>query len=311
MRILVFLLALTLSTTAFAHAGHDHAPGDEASGVPSTTITLADTTIRNLDIQTAPATLAPLGKALEMNATVEYLPEHYANITPRANGSITQLTAKLGDPVKKGQELFAFSPVFIGSVPVTLTSPIDGYVVKQYAVIGQSITPETVVMEIADTGQVLAKGITYSSADFGQIKVGQKVRVLAVRNTPALPGIVQRLDVGSSKETRTFAVYALVDNPDHALFANTAVTLSLDAGEGQEALTVPVKAVLGELGNYFLFVREGNNFERRAVVLGQKTPERIEIIEGVLPDEQVVTVGNYQLQYAKSQAPAKAEGKHP
>lgn len=296
------LVSVAIATEAFAHEGHDEAPG-EASGPATGVVTLSDSAAKNLGIETAPATLAPLGKTIEMLAMIEYLPERYANITPKANGSVSELLVKLGDPVKKGQKLLTFTPVFVGSSPVTLTSPIDGYVVKQNAVIGQSLTPESVVLEIADTTQVLAKGITYSPADIEQIKVGQKVRVLTEQKGEPLTGAVQRLDVGLNKETRTFSVYALIDNPKHMLLANTTGTMSLSLGDAKDVLTVPSKAVLGELGEYFLFVREGNNFERRVVTLGQKAGDRTEIIDGVLPDEEVVTVGNYQLQYAKPSAP--------
>jgi hypothetical protein len=41
--------------------------------------------------------------------------------------------------------------------------------------------------------------------------------------------------------------------------------------------------VLGDLGNLFVFVRDGNSFERRNVVIGTKSGDQIEIVEGVLP----------------------------
>ncbi|MBY0406719.1 MAG: efflux RND transporter periplasmic adaptor subunit [Rickettsiales bacterium] len=305
----LFISGILLTSTAYAHAGHDDAPGDTTS--PTTgTITLSDSAIKNLGIETAPATLAPLGKTIEMLATIEYLPERYANITPKANGSVTELLVKLGDPVEKGQALLTFMPVFVGSSPVTLISPIDGYVVKQNAVIGQSLTQESILLEIADTSEVLAKGITYSPSDVEQIKVGQNVKVLTDQKAEPLTGTVQRLDVGLDKVTRTFSVYALINNPKRMLLANTTATLSVSFGEAKDILTVPNKAILGELGEYFIFVREGNSFEKRVVTLGQKASDRTEVIDGVLPDEDVVTVGNYQLQYAKPTAPDKpAESK--
>lgn len=303
MRILILLFMLGFSSNALAHAGHDDAPGGESGSPSGGIITLSDGVIKNLGIETAKANLYPLGKELVLNATIEYLPERYANITPRANGSISRILVKLGDSVRKGQKLLTFKPVFVGSSEVTLTSPISGFVVKQNAVIGQSITPETAIMEIADTDKLLVRGITFSPSDFEQIKVGQKVKISTGKeNTIPLTGVIQRLDVGSSKETRSFDVYALVDNPNRTLFPNSSVTLSVQTSETSEVLTVPSKAILGELGDYFLFVREGNNFERRSVVMGQKSGDMVEILEGVLPDEDVVTVGNYQLQYAKPKA---------
>lgn len=309
MKRVILILTLIFSIgQAFAHAGHDDAPGDSSAPVTGV-ITMSGAAIKNLGIETAAATLTPMGKTIDMIATIEYLPERYANITPKANGTVSELLVKVGDEVKKGQKLLTFTPVFVGSSPITLTSPVNGSVVKQNTVIGQPLTPETVLLEIADTTQVLAKGITYSPNDVEQIKIGQRVSVNVTGKSEILTGAVQRLDVGLNKETRTFAVYALIDNPKRVLLANTTATLSLSLGSGPDVLTIPSRAVLGELGEYFVFVREGDNFERRTVTLGQKLGDRIEIIEGVLPDEDVVTVGNYQLQYAKPAAPAaKPEG---
>lgn len=309
MKTIILSLALVFITTqAFAHAGHDDAPGE--SNTPQASIVqLSEATIKNLGIETAPATLAPFGKSISLNATIEYVPEHYATATPKANGTINEIAVKIGDLIKKGQKIFTLTPTFVGSSAVAVTSPIDGYIVKQNAVIGQPLTPETVVMEIANTSQVLLKGMTYSTGDFEQIKIGQRVKVSFDRAEP-LDGVVQRLDVGSSKESRTFSIYALVDNPKGTLFANAAATMSVIVEDTGDILTVPTKAVLGEIGNYFLFVRENNNFERRVLTLGRKSGDRIEVIDGVLPDENVVTVGNYQLQYAKTQAPAKPAAEH-
>lgn len=311
MRHLLAALALMLAPEgqALAHAGHDRAPGDEAApgGVA---VELSDAAIRNLGIETSPAALGPLSESITMPATIEYLPERYANITAKASGSVSELDVKVGDRVGKGQKLLTFAPVFIGSSPVALASPIDGYVVRQNVVIGQSLTPETVALEIADTSQLLARGVVYAPADAERIRAGQDAAVSAGRAGGPLSGAVQRLDVGLSKDTRAFAVYALIDNPRRLLLANAAATLSVSVGDAREALTVPSKAVLGELGEYFVFVREGERFERRSVVLGRKAGERIEIIEGVLPDEQVVTVGNYQLQYARPAPAAGGGGGH-
>jgi multidrug efflux pump subunit AcrA (membrane-fusion protein) len=48
----------------------------------------------------------------------------------------------------------------------------------------------------------------------------------------------------------------------------------------------------------FVFVEnEDGLFEKREVVAGIRSGNLVEILEGVLPDEKVVTVGNYQLQY--------------
>lgn len=303
MRHLLLLTALLLlcAPAAVAHVGHGEAPGD-AGAVLVPVIELDDAVIQNLGIATEPARLGAAGRELTLNATIEYLPELYAAVTPKANGTVSEIAVKIGDAVRKGQRLVTFLPTFVGASPVHVASPMDGFVVKQNAVMGQPLTPETRILEIADTRQLLVKGITYSATDFARIKIGQGVRVTSARGS-TLAGGVQRLDVGSDKESRTLAIYALIDNPDGSLFANAPVSMAVSVEAGGEALSVPAKAVLGEMGNYFLFVRDGNRFERRALTLGRKLGDRMEILEGVLPNEAVVTVGNYQLQYARPSPP--------
>jgi membrane fusion protein, heavy metal efflux system len=87
------------------------------------------------------------------------------------------------------------------------------------------------------------------------------------------------------------------------------VVLSIEITTPADILTVPVKAILGDSGEQFVFVRSGNDFERRSVKLGAKFGTDREVLEGVFPDEEVVTVGNYQLQFAKSSEPKKDEHK--
>jgi hypothetical protein len=68
--------------------------------------------------------------------------------------------------------------------------------------------------------------------------------------------------------------------------------------------------VLGDLGNLFVFVRDGNSFERRNVVIGMKAGDQVEIVEGVLPGDNVVTEGHYQLQFATTPAKAAPADEH-
>jgi hypothetical protein len=80
-------------------------------------------------------------------------------------------------------------------------------------------------------------------------------------------------------------------------------------------VAIPHSAVLGENGNFFAFVQtdeKGLTYERRSVITGIKDDQNVEIIEGILPTEKVVTLGNYQLQYVTSTAKPElgAESQH-
>jgi len=241
---------------------------------------------------------------------VEILPEKLFIITSSASGRVTEIHVKIGEKVSKEQALASIQPVTVGSSPVTLTSPIDGVVVKQSTVGGQAVTTETTVMEVADPSQVLVRGVLYETPDVPKIAVGQKVHVTGpLLADKVLDGTVQRVDSAFDKGPRTFSVYALIDNKERLLLGNMQVRMAVEIGVPSEVLAIPAKAILGDIGDYFLFTRDGNHFERRSVILGAEFGDLREVLEGVLPDEEVVTVGNYQLQFAKPSA-AKMQSEH-
>lgn len=300
------VVVIGLSTPAFAHEGHAEAPGEESAGGATAVLTLSDTAINNLGIQTVKATIAPRAATVEVSGIVEFLPERQAIATSRAAGRVSEIHVKAGERVTKGQSLLTIQPIFVGSSPVSIPSPLDGYVTKQNVVLGQSVTPEAGLMEIGDSSEVLVRGVMYETPDVAKVQVGQNVSVNSslIGNTP-LKGKVQRMDGAYDRGSRTLNIYALVENPDRRLLANMQVVLSIEVTEPADILTVPVKAILGDSGEQFVFVRSGNEFERRSVKLGAKFGAEREVLEGVFPDEDVVIVGNYQLQFAKSAEPKK------
>lgn len=305
---LALVAVIGLCAPANAHEGEDHAaaPGTEETVQVTRVIELSATAINNLGIQTVKAAIAPRATTVDVNGIVEFLPERQAIATSRAAGRVSEIHVKVGEKVAKGQSLLTIQPIFVGSSPVSIPSPLDGYVTKQNVVLGQSVTPEAGLMEIGDSSEVLVRGVMYETPEVAKVQVGQNISVNSslIGNTP-LKGKVQRMDGAYDRGSRTLNVYALVGNPDRRLLANTQVILSVEVTEPADILTVPVKAILGDSGEQFVFVRSGNKFERRSVKLGAKFGVEREVLEGVFPDEDVVTVGNYQLQFAKSAEPQK------
>ncbi len=297
--LLIAAAALLSPDFARGHAGHDHGktPGEEAAA--SGPLTLPDETIKNLEILTIEAKLVPLQKSLTMAARIEPLPEKHALISPRFEGRVGEILVKLGDSVKAGQPLLKGEPLNVGAQPVILKSPIEGQVTRQAATLGQSFNADTVLMEVSDHRQIYARGMTYEGPELTNIKKGQPVTVkINVLPEQAFTGKVEGVDVGLERESKTFELFALLENPELLLRPNMQATLTVGIGPAQEVLAVPKRAILGDLGNHFVFVRDGNTFERRTVVLGLRSGDQIEVLEGVFPTDLVVTQGNYQLQYA-------------
>jgi len=94
--------------------------------------------------------------------------------------------------------------------------------------------------------------------------------------------------------SRTLPLIVTVPNPDHSLRPGMFANANVIDGEPREALTVAVTAVVLENGLPVVYVMKGaESFERRAVRLGQRDGDHVEIVDGVNDGEWVVTRGAY------------------
>lgn len=295
------------STPLLAHEGHDDASAfTGASGPASAPVTLSAESIANLGVKTAPAALKPLAETISLPATITLIPERQAFITTRFDGLVREIKVKSGEKVSRGQDLITVEPVAFGGQPVSLKSPIDGTIIQQNVVIGQPVSYETILLEVGDDSRMLVKGALYETAALSRIKSGQKATALiGIYKDRVYEGVIERVDAGPQAESRALHAYAVFDNEDRSLRPNLRGTLSVEiGGNDTPTVVVPASAVLDNNGVSFIFVREGSNFEKREVLVGRKAGSNIEIISGVLPDEEVVIQGNYQIQYLKPTAPA-------
>lgn len=299
--VFIFLLCLFTLPLASAHEGHDHAeePGHDEAHADGP-ICLNETQRANLGLQTVQAKVMALAPSVNVPAVLVLPPERHARITAPFEGRVEGLLVKLGEPVKKGQPLLKVAPRTVGSPVQDLRAPMDGVVFEQKAVVGTAFTPETTLMQTGDYGKLLAQGIFYQSPELVKIRTGQKASVLLdVFPGERFEGLLQRIDPGHGDASPFFHVYALIPNPDGKLIPNFRARLNIETGESREVVAVPVDAILGTLGKRFLFVEgEDGHFERREVETGIKSGGWMEIRQGVKSGERVVTVGNYQLQYA-------------
>ena len=323
----IFLTAFTLlvlpATRVMAHAGHDKAPGDDNNGPLVGPVTLSPEAEKNLGLKVEAADLRTLEKTLSVIGHVELDPARVATVSSRISGRITRLAVKEGDTVKAGDFLLAVESRQIGDPPPTIEfqAPITGTIYEQPVFTGDSIEPNARLLTLADLTEVYLVGRLFEG-QVAQVKKGQSVRIKAEAYpddafTGSVEGYIPRLD----PETRTLGVRVRVANPDFKLLPNMRATLNIVTAEADSVITVPLSAVLGESGNYFVFIQDDKDphtYTRTSVVVGQRDDRYVEIIEGVLPAANVVTVGNYQLQYvppalkkAAAGEPAKATAAMP
>ena len=80
---------------------------------------------------------------------------------------------------------------------------------------------------------------------------------------------------------------------------NLFAEMDVVVGGGQEALSIPLEALIVTEGQSFVFVEEKGSFRRADVVLGARDDRFVEVKKGLLPGDLVVTDGKQQV-YTKS-----------
>lgn len=318
--ILTLLAVIALVSPTYAGPGHDHGESAFAGGgAPVTRFELNEVQMQNLDIRFEPVQRLPIQDTVDMLVFTELLPEKHATISPRFGGKIVDIAVKVGQEVDKGQRLATLEPVdvtitlgffsffdltfdlsvlSVGNSNVVLTAPMSGFVVSLPAGVGEIVEPGGTIMEIGDPSQMLLRGVLYETPDITKIDIGQSAHA-HLDNAPEreLIGQVQRINRAIDPQSRTFSIYALIDTPKGDISPGLQGRMEIVTGKDDPVLAVPKRAVLGEMGTFFVYVIDGLEVERRDVMLGAKSGQHIEIKEGVELDEKVVTQGNYQLQY--------------
>lgn len=291
-----------------AHAGHDHGPkvGSAAATGP---VVLSPQARLNLGLETVEADITALRRTTALLTRIQVIPEKVARLSARFDGQVGEIYVRLGQTVRTGDPLLKLVPKTIDTPAVVLRAPWEGVIMAQHAANGLPFTAETVLVEIADLRQVLARGAAYENADLAAVREGTPVTVqLDFFRGESFTGRIERIAPALDPETRTFELYALLDNPGTRLKPNLQGTMFVGVGDEVTGIAIPGRAVLGSTGDLFVFVEtEPNTFERRSVTVGVTTADRVEIVEGVLPGEKVVVRGNYQLQFAPGKAAASGQ----
>jgi membrane fusion protein (multidrug efflux system) len=85
-----------------------------------------------------------------------------------------------------------------------------------------------------------------------------------------------------------FQVEADIDQVDADLMrVGSRLRAEIVTGEIEDGIVLPSQSVFGESGSAWVFVMKGAQPERRAVELGRRSPDLVEIRSGVEPGERV------------------------
>ena len=175
-----------------------------------------------------------------------------------------------------------------------VTAPISGAIDEVFPKIGETISPGMPFFRIVNTSD-LSLNVGLSEAYIPYVKRGAEVSIYFPALDDTLKTRISSVGQSIDPNGRTFAVEAkLPANPQYK--ANMFGEISIRDRESKDAMVLPLNILQRSESGAFVYVAEKNAegqtlARRKDVETGLSYNDEIEILEGLQPGDQVITVG--------------------
>jgi multidrug efflux system membrane fusion protein len=186
-----------------------------------------------------------------------------------------------------------------------ILAPFDGKLGVRQIDLGQFLNAGAPIVSLTDLKHLFVN-FTLPSSQIAEIKPGQKVVVTA----DAFPGrkfdaTITTIEPQISASTRTVSVQATMPNPDEALmpgmFVNAEVVLPTDAPQVVLPQTAVDYTLYGD--SVYVIRADGKDAAGKPVLKAYRTPvktgdkwgDKVAILDGVKPGDQVVAAGQLKV----------------
>ena len=177
---------------------------------------------------------------------------------------------------------------------LTFRAPVAGIVTEKKAVQGMRFMPGEMLYQIADVSSVWVQADVFEQ-DIAAVVVGQKAKI-RINAYPGelFEGRIAYVYPTLKAETRTVPVRIELANPKGRLKPAMYAELEIPVAGAASVMTVPNSAVIDSGSKQVVIVQlaEGR-FEPRAVKLGARGSEFVQVLDGVKEGEMVVSSANF------------------
>jgi HlyD family secretion protein len=177
-----------------------------------------------------------------------------------------------------------------------IRSPIDGVITDRPLYPGEMAAAGTALLTVMDVSSVIAKAHIPQN-DAAVLKVGDKGTMTVPGIEEPIEGKVTVVSPALDPNSTTVEVWLEAKNPKQALKPGTSVQLSLTAQTVNDALVVPASSVVTtpEGATVVMLAGSDGRAHQKAVKLGIRNGDNVQIVEGVTANDKVVVAGAYGL----------------
>ncbi|WP_299789627.1 efflux RND transporter periplasmic adaptor subunit [uncultured Shewanella sp.] len=174
-------------------------------------------------------------------------------------------------------------------------SPIDGVIATRFVKAGNMAKEFDELFYVVDQDELY--GIVHlPEQQLQSLRLGQDAQIFANKHTDeTVHAKVLRISPVVDAQSGTFKVTLSVPNQNATLKAGMFTRVELRYDTHNNVITVPYNAVVNQDNEFALYVIDGDNATRRAVSLGYREADTVEIVDGLQPGEQIVIRGHQNL----------------
>lgn len=182
-----------------------------------------------------------------------------------------------------------------GGRVVQVRAAREGVVVRRSASVGQQVTAEEILVEVADPSHMWAM-LDVPDAEAPRLRLGQRVTVAMDGIPTAFEAPLAWLSPVVDPRTRTVQARVELANADGQLRANAFGRARIAVGPALAGVVVPRDALQRVGAEEVVFVaRSPVAYEARVVAVALRTRREVQLAAGVAAGERIVTTGSFEL----------------
>jgi len=176
-----------------------------------------------------------------------------------------------------------------------ILSPMNGGITKRFVDPGTMVKDTTPILTLMDLSE-MKMVVNVIEREFIYLQKGQAVKITVTAFPDRVfSGRIQVITPALELQSRTAEIQISIPNPGLVLKPGMFGRAEILLRANPQAVLVPIQSLMTEGGQDWLYVLKDDQVARRPVRKGAVRDTVVEILQGVVPGEQVITAGQTAL----------------
>lgn len=186
-----------------------------------------------------------------------------------------------------------------------ITAPFDGTIGLSQVKLGASVTAGSTLLNTISSDDPVAVDFVVSEKEVSRFTKYEKGGGKEIDSlfTILLPdqtlydqvGKIYVIDRAVDPQTGTIKIRLMFPNKSHSLKSGMSCVVRVHSEDGAQQLMIPYKAVTEQMGEYFVFVVNGNKVTEVKIAMGAIIGDKVIVKNGLKEGDQIVVDGVQKL----------------